>query len=475
MKRRGVLLSLLAPLPLLALELPPVFSDQMVLQADRPVRVWGRAQPGEAVSVTLADATAQTKAGADGAWAVELAARKASSAALQFDVSTPAARRAFTNVVVGEVWLCTGQSNMRWMLKQTTDGAGAGDADPELRLLNFVPDYKTATTASNYFRCAGWQCARPATAAEFSAVGMHFGRMLRRELGVPVGLVLNAVGGAPIEAFLPDLSRDARWLADTNYPAWCRERARQEMTSAKNSGFHIFAPAALHDAGFASLQPYPLRGVLWYQGESNASDTPDQQARDPAPYARMFTELVQDWRKAWKDPQLAVLTVQLPGLNREWPAFREMQAQVARSIPGVGMAVTIDLGHPTDVHPKNKRPVGERLARIALADTYGRTIPFSGPRYAQHTVRGGEVVVAFADAEGLSTRDGRDPVGFELAGADGVFHAAAARVEKSTVRLSAPAVPEPVALRHAWGNNPANNLRNAAGLPAEPFRLALKP
>jgi sialate O-acetylesterase len=390
-------------------------------------------------------------------------------------VETPTARRAFTNVVVGEVWLCTGQSNMRWMLKQTTDAAGAGDPDPELRLLNFVPDYKASTTASNYFRCAGWQSARPATAADFSAVGMHFGRMLRRELGVPVGLVLNAVGGAPIEAFLPDLRRGAAWLGDTNYPGWCRERARQEMTSAKNNGFHIFGPAALHDAGFASLQPYALRGVLWYQGESNASDTPEQKARDPAPYARMFTGLVRDWRAAWKDPQLAVLTVQLPGLNREWAAFREMQAQVARSIPAVGMAVTIDLGHPTDVHPRNKRTVGERLARIALAGPYGRNIPASGPTYVRHEIRRGEVFVTFANAEGLCTRDGGAPMGFELADADGVFHAATARIETSMVRAASPEVPAPTALRYAWGNDPANNLRNAAGLPAEPFRLSLNP
>lgn len=375
-----------------ALELPPVFSDRMVLQAGRPAPVWGTAKPGTEIAVSFAGQEKRAKADAAGRWKVELDAMEvaASGAVLTVrgEFESRAAALTLHDVVVGEVWLCTGQSNMRFMLKQATGGADAvrTSDNRQLRLLNFTGTLRRGVSAADYFRTVGWQVSSPHSAADFSAVAWFFGRRVQRELQVPVGLILNAVGGAPIEAFLPEetIAADAEltarcdaWLDNPRYPGWCRARATQELAKFPGTTFHPFAPSALHRAGMAPLQPFGIRGVLWYQGESNATDTPESPALDPAPYAKMFRLLAGEWRRAWSDPRLPVLFVELPPLNRDWGRFRAMQAQLAAGIPDCGMVTTVDVGHPTDVHPPDKRPVGERLAGLALTGAYGRA-PASG-------------------------------------------------------------------------------------------------
>lgn len=378
--RRLLCLFLLLAASTRGLELPPVFGDHMVLQRDHSIRVWGDDAPGTTVRVDFAGCAKSVRSDPTGRWAVELDPTPACSSGRVLSVVGTQTIQ-LSDVLVGEVWLCTGQSNMRFMLRQATGGAEAirQSGDTGLRLLNFTGTLKEGTTAQSYFSTSGWQPSSPASSPDFSAVAWFFGQGLRRELGVPIGLILNAVGGAPIESFLPpavisaDASctqRTAGWTTNTAYPRWCRERAAQEMAKFRTPGFHPFAPSALHVAGLAPLQPFALRGILWYQGESNATDTPETPALDPAPYAHMFTALVNDWRRAWSQPDLPVCFVQLPALNRDWAAFRTMQAGLTNSLPHCGMVATLDLGHPTDVHPPNKKPVGERLAARVLRDVY---------------------------------------------------------------------------------------------------------
>lgn len=370
-----------------ALEMPPVFSDHMVLQRGKPASVWGKAEAGAEVVVSFANQEKRTKADTSGCWRVSLDAMEAMASGAQLTIrenfKSQISDVKLSDVVVGEVWLCTGQSNMKFMLKQATGGADAikASGNENLRLLNFNGALRPGVSAANYFNTKGWQVSSPQSSADFSAVAWFFGQKLQRDLSVPVGLIGNAVGGAPIEAFLPGTTiaddvelktRCAYWLENPVYPRWCRERAKQELTKFHGSGFHPYGPASLHEAGLAPLQPFAIRGVLWYQGESNATETPESPALDTAPYEKMFKLLVDDWRREWSDSKLPVYFVQLPTLNRDWGKFREMQARLAAEIPHCGMVATLDVGHPTDVHPPNKRPVGERLAGFAMTNTFGR-------------------------------------------------------------------------------------------------------
>lgn len=364
-----------------ALELPPVFTDHMVLQRDRPIPIWGTAEPSATITVIFGSQTKSTPVSPNGKWSVLLDAMPASSEPRVLAVSeiqkSEIKNLKFTDVLIGENWLCTGQSNMKFMLKQATGGADGikASSNPNLRLLNFVGALRNGVTATNYFSTTGWQPSSPKTSADFSAIAWYFGDQLQRELRIPVGLIHNSVGGAPIEAFLSPAAqipgRTDHWQTNTNYPKWCRERAAQELAKFR-AAFHPYAPSALHEAGIAPLQPYAIRGVLWYQGESNATETPESPALDTAPYEQMFHALVTDWRHAWNDPHLPVYFPTLPSLNRDWQPFREMQTRLAAEIPNCGTIPTLDLGHPTDVHPPDKRPVAEHLAALALKKTYGR-------------------------------------------------------------------------------------------------------
>lgn len=486
LKTFRVFLFVLMPVSLARAEPRPagVFTDNMVLQCGVAVPVWGTAGAGEDVSVSFAGQEKKATAGADGRWRLQLDPLDASETprdlGLRFQAS--GLRFQFTNVLVGEVWLASGQSNMRFPLKQATGGAEetGRSADPGLRLLNLAGSLRAGVAASNYFSTGGWQICGPAGAGDFSAVAYFFGRKLRRELGVPVGLVLNAVGGAPVEAFLPERLRRAdrdlgarteNWLENPAYPQWCRERAKQELAGLPKPGFHPFAPSALHDAGLAPIQPFAIRGVVWYQGESNATGTPDGPALDPAPYARMFRLLVADWRSAWNSPDLPVVFAQLPGLNRDWVPFREMQAQLAREIPNCGMAVTIDTGHPQDVHPPDKKPVGERLALCAMKIAYGMDVAASGPVVEMVRTQPPALQVIFkSTGGGLVSKTGEIVTGFQIAGANRKYFPATGRIVGETLRLACEDVKVPVTVRYAWEPNPVASLFGKNGLPAGPFR-----
>ncbi len=464
-----------------------VFTDHMVLQRGQQILVWGTAAAGSSIDVRFGDQQGSTMAEPNGHWQVVLEPRPASATPVDLIVNDQTIR----NVLVGDVWLCSGQSNMRWMLKQSQDADAeikqAADIT-NLRLLDLTAkiypvgrayDRETLrrTNADNYFAWSGWQHATPESAATFSAVAWHFGRRLR-ELNpdVPVGLIHNAIGGTPMESWIPEstLLADSElqrlvtfpWYSENHpdYPKWCGLRGRQNLAKYFTSPdgpvpHHPFEPGFLFDAGVAPLSKFPISGILWYQGESNATqDGANSPPINPAWNHRLFLSLISSWREAWSSHQLPFVFAQLPGLNRNWPLFREMQLETAAADPKVHMAVTIDVGHPTNVHPPNKRPVGRRMAELALA--------FGASPVATNTTPG---EITFDQP--VKSSDGKPIRGFQLAGVDKVFRPAVVTISEKTVKIVSDKVSNPVAVRFGWENDPDLNLVGVNGEhPVSPFR-----
>jgi len=504
------------------LRLPRVFSNHMVLQAETEIPVWGRARPGATVTVTLGDDTRTATAGGQDQWQVRLKPRRANATPATMRIQSAEERIEFRDILVGEVWVCAGQSNMEWMLQQSAHGkeelAGlvaevaktsgkrqetellASSATKSLRLLNlsggargssgsYTLEHLARLTPETF--CEGqWQIASAESAASFSAVAWYFGRHLQQELNVPIGLICPAVGGTPAEAWI---SREAlaaapqmtgllagNWLDNERLGEFCRTRGEQNLLSAIQAGEavpgdalgpnHSFKPGFMWDAGIAPLIPYAIRGAIWYQGESNA-ETPAR-VRE---HGRLLPLLINQWREHWGQGDFPFLYAQLPALNRpEWPWFRDGQRRVLNQLNNVGMAITIDTGHPTNVHPTAKKPVGERLAKCALGTTYGLpTDASSGPLFDVARRKGDSMIVSFIHTgDGLKSSDGNALRYFEICGGDGVFHTANARITgQNTATVSSPRVAEPQHVRYAWVPfpNPPVNLFNSANLPASPF------
>jgi sialate O-acetylesterase len=449
--------------PLVAeVQVPAIFSPHAVLQADRPLPVFGTGTPGEAVTVEFGDARGSTEVGADGRWLVDLPPQKPSTTPRTLVVAGRN-RIEIPDMLVGEVWLCSGQSNMEWPLSATerADEYVAAANDPLLRVFkvpHLVADEPQADGPGRWTACS------PATAGEFTAVGYHLARRLRVELGVPVGIIDLSWGGTRIEPWIPKAS--AR-----EDPA-LREAIDVRAAQASRVPPPPTHPSAIWNAMGAWIAPYAIAGVAWYQGESNADE--------PEAYRRHLTRLVQAWREAFGQPSLPFGVVQLASFMKPnpddpveggWAGLRDAQRRVADDLPNVGLIVTLDVGDADDIHPRDKNAVGRRLFLWSLVDAYGRGGTAEGPGYRGKQARDGELVLSFRNAEGLRTRDGQPPAGFALAGADGVFRWANARIEDDRVVVGHPDVPRPVAVRYAWQNNPTMaNLVNGAGLPASGFR-----
>ncbi|MEZ5324909.1 MAG: sulfatase-like hydrolase/transferase, partial [Verrucomicrobiales bacterium] len=425
--------------------------SHMVVQRGRDFAIDGIAEPGTVLKAKFQDKEAMTTADVSARWRLALGKFAATSEpqtlTIEADTINGAepVRVVCKDILVGDVWLCTGQSNMRWRLNQSDDAASAIAAanHDNLRLLDYearlYPDSSEyslqelrSLSADDFYTTGGWARSSPESAATFSAVAYYFGEKLQRELNVPIGLIHTAVGGVPIESFLPGGTLNGglrssflyhRWLEDKIVPPWCVERARTNLSEwLKSPGYptphHPFEPGFLAAAG---ARPGNVTGTIWYQGESNATTYgAGSPAIDTGPSAFIFKSLF-----GWDASRVGVVIpsgppfyfVQLPGLNRDWAAFREMQRQVNVEMPNSGMAVTIDLGHPTDVHPTNKRPVGERLALQALKKTYGKDVVADGPTLAEVMIRDGEAKVRFDNTgSGLTTLDGEPLRTFELAG-----------------------------------------------------------
>ena len=465
------------------LRMSSLYADYMVLQRDMPLDIHGTANTGEKITVEISGQKAEAVADNQGKWSAVLSPMQAAED-LTLTITAGKQRKVFSHVAVGEVWLCSGQSNMAFMLCQAESGKEdiAAADDPQLRLFDMKGRWETYDVAwpascldslnhLQYFHETTWQPSTPESASRFSAVGYYYGRMLRQKLGVPVGLICNAVGGAPTEAWVdrnsletsfPNILSD--WLHNDFIQDWVRGRAAKNLTNDQTKlGRHPYEPCYLYESGILPLQRYPIKGVIWYQGESNAHN------KDA--HAKLFSLLVDGWRQNWNNPDMPFYFVQLSSLNRpSWPWFRDSQLRLMKEIGNTGMAVSSDCGDSLDVHPRRKQPVGERLARWALAKTYGQHITPSGPVFSSVTRQADALIVSFLYADGLQTSDGKAPSCFEIAEEDGLFQPATATIEGNKVRLTSPTLKHPRYVRYAWQPFTRANLINADQLPASTFR-----
>jgi sialate O-acetylesterase len=499
MKRLGFFLFGLCASANAAVQLASPFTAHMVLQRDQPVPVWGTAEAGEEITVEFAAQKKTATADASGGWRVDLAPLAASSdrRILRVTGSKTPAPIALDDVLVGEVWLCSGQSNMVFTVsKSAYKWAGVTDEAQVIAAANYpLIRMFTGEAAKAYepqARVKGeWRVCSPETVPAFSAIGYFFARDIQKELNVPVGIVALSFGASCAEAWIrrealagdpklrPMLEKfDAEVAAFRALPPLAEpnagEQRSQDVSAAQSS--KPKAPrdpvqdqhnsTVMFNGMIAPVIPYAIRGVLWYQGESIMGD------EGRALYPRVQATLINDWRALWKQGDFPFYIVQLAGHDKpsNSPAVREAQATVL-ALKNAGMAVATDVGEAKNVHPRNKQAVADRLARIALANTYGRAIEFSGPRFESMSIEGGAVRLKFSHtAGGLVARDGVLKW-FEVAGADGAFVAADATIEGESVLVRSANVPEPKAARYAWVNFPdGGHLYNTAGLPAAQFR-----
>lgn len=490
--RHGLFLCMgLCTLPLYgAVRLPSLFANHMVIQRNQPVHVWGFAAPGELVTVTFRGEERSAAADSLGRWSVAMTPGAAGG---PFVLTVRASNTIkLKDVLVGDVWLASGQSNMGYSMNDLPNSAQAlaGAHFPQVRLMNV--DQRSAGYPQNDVSVLlPWSACTPQSARHFSAVAYFFARDLQRREHVPIGVIESAWGGTPAEAWISmrALSQDsslmpvfAAWAAMQDAePTALLSQAKEHSDLAKQLGtsqnlylpwhpvFRAWAPAALYNGMIAPLTPFPIRGVIWYQGESNTD------ARRYPVYGRLFRALIQDWRAAWSDSTLPFLYVQIAGYHAGsqsyWPEVREAQ-QEALQLAHTAMVVTIDISDPNNIHPPDKQDVGYRLALAARATVYGEHIEHSGPVYRTVSREGRRLRLYFDHAEGGLVVRGSKPLGFQIAGRDGRFVPAVASVDGTTVVLSSPEVPHPKQARYGWANDPQCNFFNHAGLPASPFRTA---
>lgn len=455
--------------------LPYILADHMVVQRGLPVHVWGKAAPGENVSVAFRGHTRVATADATGRWSLYLPPGEAGG---PFDLTVTGANTiTLRDVLVGDVWIAAGQSNMEWPVawaaKPEAEAAAANY--PRIRLVRTM--HKVSHYPVDNLVGQMWAPCSPETVQKFSAAGYHFGRELHERLGVPIGLIQTAWGGTPIEAWtrLGALASEptlmpvfAEWAAMSEKFAAALApftRPGKDAALRKDAPGSHWMPGGLYNAMVAPLTAYPIRGVIWYQGESNTSTS-----RAPH-YARLLQTLIRDWRRAWAQGDFPFLLVQLANYKSPedlWPEVREAQRQ-ALALANTGMAVTIDIGEPDNIHPGNKREVGRRLALAARALVYGEKIEHSGPVFRRAAREGAALRLWFDHAAGLRAKGGRLK-GFEIAGAEGKYVPAQAVIDGETVVVRCPSVAAPLRVRYAWADHPECNLYNAAGLPAGPFR-----
>ena len=495
--------SIFASLPASAqVTLPRVFSDHMVVQRDLPVHVWGMAAAGESVSVSFRGEQRTVTAAATGRWSVYL---KPGAAGGPFELSVtevpamggdtkPTVPQTITlsDVLVGDVWVASGQSNMEFAMRQ----AATADADlphadnPQIRLL--MVKKKASEYPLDNFETEGWAVSSPESAKNFSAVGWYFARDIAQREHVPVGVIDSTWGGTVADTWTREatLGADAalapvfvQWgkMTEKETDALLRDQDEQrQRAEAKAAGkpepqfpWHAtllsWGPGMLWNGMIAPLTPFPIRGVIWYQGESNSA-----LARAPL-YQRVFSTMIEDWRHQWGEGDFPFLFVQISNFKsnetEDWAELREQQLKTL-ALRNTAMAVTIDIGNPDNVHPTDKVDVGLRLARAARALSYGESVAYTGPVFRQATPEGNAIRVWFDHQSKGLTAKGGELTGFEVAGADGKFVAATAKINGETIVVSSDAVAAPLQVRYGWANSPQCNLFDGEGLPASPFTSA---
>ncbi len=480
MRLNVLVLTIVFILPAVApadVRLPGFMTDNMVLQRDMPVPIWGWADPGKKVKIKFGDQTKQAVADKNGRWMVKLDALKASAEGQKLTVESAAGDEKLTlkNVLVGEVWICSGQSNMEWAVSRVTNAKDeiAAAKHSSIRLLT-IGHISKGVPQDNVK--GHWQVCTPETVGRFSGVGYFFGRKIYKDKKVPVGLIGSNWGGTRIEPWTPPVG--FRMVPEL-------KKITEKIEDGKIGRSHQ-EPTKLYNGMIAPLVPYAIRGVIWYQGESNG--------REGMSYFHKMKALIYGWRKCWGQGDFPFYYVQLANFRKRngnpaggdgWARVREAQRK-ALELKNTGMAVTIDIGEAKDIHPKNKQDVGKRLALWALAKGYGmKDLVFSGPLYKSHKVEGDKIRITFEHVgSGLMVgkKEGVAPTrkvpdgelnGFAIAGKDRKWHWAEAKIDPktNTVIVSSPQVKHPVAVRYGYRMNPCRcNLYNAEGLPASPFR-----
>jgi len=470
--------SMLAAAARADVKLPAIFGDRMVLQRDQKVPVWGWADEGEKVSVEFAGQRVEAVA-KGGKWSVSLAALKASGTGAKFTV-TGKNRVEFNDVLVGEVWFCSGQSNMEWSIRQSKDAAAEIAAANNPLIRHFKVPHVTADKPQDEVKTTGgWQLTTPEHAPGFTAVGYFFGRAIHKELGVPIGLIGCNWGGTRIEPWTPPVGFQSvpalkENFADklASFPAKNPAKTKDGKDVLDKEGKPVMnisssSPLSIYNAMVHPVIPYGIRGALWYQGESNNGEG--------MLYFEKMKALIGGWRALWKQGDFPFYYVQLAPFRynnpERLPGIWEAQT-AALSIPNTGMAVTTDITTPLDIHPPNKQEVGRRLALWALAKTYNKPVgAYASPLFDTLKVEGGKARVAFKNADGgLKSRDGKPLSWFTVAGEDKKFVEAKAEISGNAVVVSAEGVARPVAVRFGWHELAEPNLSNGAGLPASPFR-----
>lgn len=476
------------------IKLPNVFSNNMIIQADMPVRIWGWGKPNEMVSIKIMDIAVTVKADENGKWQIKLPAVKSG---LTFDiiVSSDEDKIVIKNAIAGDIWLCAGQSNMVFSLAATKD---AGDYIPkanypDIRLFSVERCYSTTKVQDVN---GTWTICSPQTAGKFSAVAFHFARNIYSQTKRPIGIITCAWGGTPIQVWMSDESLTQfpavyqRWEQykhdkpkmqkqyDSDMAKW-----REQCKYAKDHNKPLLPeprkpfetrpeqqPSCLYNAMISPLSPLTFRGILWYQGESNTYN--------PQQYRDLFTEMTKNWRQLFDCGNLPFYYVQLPNYGKisfephdsAWARLRDSQF-AALSLPDTAMAVTIDVGDPNDIHPQNKSEVGRRLSLIALNKIYNKNMPCSGPVYKGHYIENDKIRVFFDHIEnGLIAKTTLDRQ-FSIAGNDKKFVWARAVIDRNSVLVYSPQINHPKAVRYLWADSPLGcGLYNSAGLPAAPFK-----
>jgi sialate O-acetylesterase len=507
------LAAILAPAARADVAVNPVFSDHAVLQRDRPITVWGTSDPGEKVKIKLSTETntsANTEASSEGKWVAVLPAVQAGG---PFTMTVQGKNRIeFKDVLVGDVWVCSGQSNMEMRLDRCfeADKTIAAAKNPNIRL--FTVPRTTAAEPQDKVKSNGWKECTPESVPGFSGVAYYFGRDLQKALDVPVGLIHTSWGGTPAQAWTskealnaaPSLKHYQEELAariekyDPEKAKAQHEKAmkkyeddvakhKEAVAKAKAEGAK--APAAprkpvapgaptespgsasvLYNGMIAPIIPYAIRGAIWYQGEANAGKAYE--------YRTLFTTMIEDWRAHWKQGDFPFLCVQLaPYMKIEdkptdsgWAELREAQLLATKKLPKVGIAVITDVGEEDDIHPRKKEPAGARLALLARKLAYGQDIVAMGPLFKKMRTEGNRAVLSFDNVGAGLECKGPKLIGFTIAGPDHKFVPADAEIRGETVVVSSPAVEKPVAVRYGWANFPVVNLWNKNGIPATPFR-----
>lgn len=472
--------------------LPKMLSSHMVLQRNRPIHLWGWADPGEAVKATLNGATASTQADGLGHWSLYLPPEQAGG---PYQITIAGTNSiVLDDVLIGDVWFASGQSNMQLPLMGFPGSAVVTNGEeeirnathPDIRLLH-IPD--KASPYPQQDQPSSWTLCTPETAASFSAAAYFFGREIAGKEHVPIGLIESDWGGSPAEAWISmdslgadaslmpvfaewahlsdDYIDDARIIAkEKREDAAARAANRPVQEHPWHPDLDSWAPTWLYNGMIAPAINYPIKGVIWYQGETNTA------VERAAMYQRIFPALIQDWRKQWQEGNFPFLYVQISSYTsvpaEDWAVVREAQRRTL-SVANTAMAVTIDIGNPSNVHPADKQDVGHRLALAARALVYGEQVEYSGPNFRQTSVNGSSIRVWFDHIGKELVAKGGSLTGFEIAGEDGKFVPATAQIDGKTVLVSSSQVPDPKYVRYGWANYPAVNLFNEAGLPASPF------